>query len=49
MIDDLQKVCYSAWIAELNTLWYVIFNHFFLSYYFFEFANFFSKTHITPS
>jgi len=39
--------CNSSWIAELSTLWYAVFNHFFfLNYYSYEFANFFSSIHI---
>jgi hypothetical protein len=40
----------SSWIVELNTLWYVGFQPFFLSYYFLEFNEFiffFSRIHIT--
>ena len=42
-----KKGCNSLLIAELNTLWYVDFEFFFLSYYFLELMYFFFRIHIT--
>jgi hypothetical protein len=48
-IDDRKKKCNRSWRAELSTLWHVVFNHFFfLSYYFFKYADFCFQDTYTP-
>jgi hypothetical protein len=36
-----KKRCNNYWIVKLNTLWYIVFNHFFLKLFFFNLLTFF--------